>query len=224
MKWCATGAGSSGKRTRTNVGIASPGPGDTWHLDEVFLSINGERHYLWRAIDRDGHVLDILVRRRRDTHAAKRCFRHLLKGLTDIPRGIITDKLRSYSAAKREMLPSVDHRQQHYLNNRAENSHQPTRQRERRMPRFTSPWPRTTVPLCLWADRLPFPSQTSPAACPGLPPGNAATISGLARGDRHTASGLKDTGGSTLSLRGLVIALDSVNLTKPGIARSAVAI
>jgi putative transposase len=116
-----------------------PRPGDKWHLDEVFLTIRGERHYLWRAVDQDGHVLDILVQRRRDKHAAKRFFRKLLKGLTYVPRVIITDQLRSYGAAKREMLPSVEHRQQRYLNNRAENSHQPTRQRERHMQRFKSP-------------------------------------------------------------------------------------
>jgi putative transposase len=115
-----------------------PRPGDKWHLDEVFLTIHGERHYLWRAVDQDGHVLDILVQRRRDTAAAKRFFRKLLKGLTYVPRVIVTDKLRSYEAAKREMLPSVEHRQHRYLNNRAENSHQPTRQRERTMRRFKS--------------------------------------------------------------------------------------
>jgi putative transposase len=84
-------------------------------------------------------VLDILVQRRRDKQAAKIFFRKLLKGLTYVPRVIITDKLKSYGAAKREMLPSVEHRQHRYLNNRAENSHQPTRQRERRMQRFKSP-------------------------------------------------------------------------------------
>jgi putative transposase len=115
-----------------------PRLGDTWHLDEVFLTIHGERHYLWRAVDQDGHVLDILVQRRRDKKAAKTFFRKLLKGLTYVPRVITTDKLRSYGAAKREMLPSVEHRQHRYLNNRAENSHQPTRQRERRMQRFKS--------------------------------------------------------------------------------------
>jgi putative transposase len=104
----------------------------------MLLTINKERHYLWRAVDQDGHVLDILVQRRRDKQAAKRFFRKLLKGLTYVPRVIITDKLRSYGAAKREMLPSVEHRQHRYLNNRAENSHQPTRQRERRMQRFKS--------------------------------------------------------------------------------------
>jgi putative transposase len=115
-----------------------PRPGDKWHLDEVFLTINGHRHYLWRAVE-DGHVLDILVQRRRDKTAAKKFFRKLLKGLTDVPRVIITDKLASYGAAKREILPGVEHRQHRYLNNRAENSHQPTRQRERRMGRFKSP-------------------------------------------------------------------------------------
>jgi putative transposase len=115
-----------------------PRPGDKWHLDEVFLTINQERHYLWRAVDQDGHVLDTLVQRRRDKKAAKKFFRKLLKGLTYVPRVIITDKLASYGAAKREILPSVEHRQHRYLNNRAENSHQPTRQRERTMRCFKS--------------------------------------------------------------------------------------
>jgi putative transposase len=105
----------------------------------VFLTIKGERHYLWRAVDQDGNVLDILVQHRRDKQAAKKFFRKLLKGLTYVPRVIITDKLKSYRAAKREILPGVEHRQHRYLNNRAENSHQPTRQRERRMQRFKSP-------------------------------------------------------------------------------------
>jgi putative transposase len=115
-----------------------PRPGDKWHLDEIFLTINGARQYLWRAVDQDGHALDILVQRRRDTAAAKRFFRKLLKGLTYVPRVIITDKLRSYGAARQEVLPSVEHRQHRYLNNRAENSHQSTRQRERRMQGFKS--------------------------------------------------------------------------------------
>jgi putative transposase len=105
----------------------------------MVLTITGERHYLWRAVDQDGTVLDILVQRRRNKRAAKKFFRKLLKGLTYIPRVIVTDKLKSYGAAKREILPGVEHRQHRYLNNRAENSHQPTRQRERRLQRFTSP-------------------------------------------------------------------------------------
>jgi len=108
-------------------------------MDEVFLRIKGERHYLWRAVDQDGSVLDILVQRRRDKRAAKRFFRKLLKRLTYVPRMVITDKLKSYGAAKREILSGVEHRQHRYLNNRAENSHQPTRQRERRMQQFKSP-------------------------------------------------------------------------------------
>jgi putative transposase len=116
-----------------------PRPGDKWHLDEVFISINGETHYLWRAVDQDGEVLDILVQRRRNKAAAKKFLRKLLSGLEYVPRVLITDKLASYGAAKREVLPSVEHRQHKGLNNRAENSHQPTRERERRMGRFKSP-------------------------------------------------------------------------------------
>jgi putative transposase len=101
--------------------------------------IKGERQYLWRAVDQDGNGVDILVQRRRDTKAAKKFFRKLLKGLTYVPRVIVTDKLKSYGAAKREILPEVAHRQHRYLNNRPENSHQPSRQRERRRQRFKSP-------------------------------------------------------------------------------------
>ncbi len=116
-----------------------PRAGDTWHLDEVFIRLNGETHYLWRAVDQDGNVLDILVQARRDTHAAVQFLRKLLKGLAYVPRVLITDKLASYSAAQRAILPSVEHRRHKGLNNRAENSHQPTRERERRMRRFKSP-------------------------------------------------------------------------------------
>ena len=116
-----------------------PQPGDTWHLDEVFVSINGVTHYLWRAVDQDGHVLDILVQRHRNKAAAKKFFRKLLKGLAYVPRVLITDKRASYDAARREVLPSVEHRRHKGLNNRAENSHQPARERERRMRRFKSP-------------------------------------------------------------------------------------
>ncbi len=116
-----------------------PQLGDKWYLDEVCLTINGERHYLWRAVDQDDNVLDILVQRRRNKQAAKKFFRKLLKGLTYVSRVIITDKLKSYGAAKRETLPGVEHRQSRYLNNRCEHSHRPTRQRERRMQGFKSP-------------------------------------------------------------------------------------
>ena len=133
-KWCR----KFGQQYANELRHRRPRPGDKWHLDEVFLTIHGERHYLWRAVDQDGNVLDILVQRRRNKPAAKKFFRKLLKGLTYVPRVIITDKLKSYGAAKRDILPGVEHRQHRYLNNRAENSHQPTRQRERRMQGFKS--------------------------------------------------------------------------------------
>ena len=132
--WCQKFGQDYANRRR-----AVPQPGDKWHLDEVFLTINGERHYLWRVVDQDDNVLDILVQRRRNKQDAKKFFRKLLKGLTYVPRVLITDKLQSYGAAKREMLPSVEHRQSRYLNNRCENSHRPTRQREYRMQGFKSP-------------------------------------------------------------------------------------
>ncbi len=105
----------------------------------MFIVINGATHCLWRAVDQDGAVLDILVQRRRNKAAARKFFRTLLKGLAYVPRVLITDKLASYGAAKREAVPSVAHRRHRYLNDRAENSHQPTRERERRMRRFKNP-------------------------------------------------------------------------------------
>jgi len=116
-----------------------PKLGDQWFLDEVFLKINGVQHYLWRAVDQHGAVIDILVQPKRDRFAAIRFFRKLLRTTKRKPRVIITDKLRSYGAAKKVVLPRVTHRQSRYLNNRAENSHQPSRLRERRMRRFKTP-------------------------------------------------------------------------------------
>src|SRR5205085_355006 len=116
-----------------------PAPGDKWHLDEVALKIAGKKHWLWRAVDQDGIVLDVLVQSRRDKRAAKRLLRKLLKRQCRAPRVMVTDKLPSYGAAKRELMPGVEHRQHKGLNNRAENSHQPTRRRERQMKRFKSP-------------------------------------------------------------------------------------
>ena len=116
-----------------------PTAGDKWHLDEVVLTIAGVKHWLWRAVDQTGTVLDILVQSRRDTHAAKRLLGKLLKRQCRAPRVMITDKLASYGAAKRAVMPSVEHRKHKGLNNRAETSHQPTRRRERQMKRFKSP-------------------------------------------------------------------------------------
>ncbi len=112
--------------------------GDIWHLDEVFIRINGKQQYLWRAVDQDGDVIDILVQPRRDQRAAERFFRRLLRGQRKEPFRIITDQLRSYSAAMRTILCNVTHNTQRYANNRAEASHQSTRQRERHMRRFKS--------------------------------------------------------------------------------------
>jgi transposase-like protein len=99
-KWCR----KFGQLYANQLRRRRPRPGDKWHLDEVFLTIHGERHYRWHAVDQDGNILDILVQSRRNTKAAKKFFRKLLKGLTYIPRVIITDKLKSYGAAKREIL------------------------------------------------------------------------------------------------------------------------
>jgi putative transposase len=134
-RWCA----KFGQTYANALRRRQPQPGDKWlYLDEVFIKINGRLQYLWRAVDQDGNVLDILVQDRRDKAAAKRFFRRLLKNTGAVPRVIVTDKLRSYGAARREVMPSVEHRQSKYLNNRAENSHQPTRQRERAMKNFRS--------------------------------------------------------------------------------------
>ena len=121
--------------------------GDTWFLDELFVTIQGKRQYLWRAVDQDGDVIDILVQPRRDRKAAERFFRKLLKGQGAEPVLLVTDKLRSYGAAHRTTMPSVRHDTSQYANNRAEVSHQPTRQRERQMRRFKSPRPGAAIPL-----------------------------------------------------------------------------
>jgi putative transposase len=157
-EWCLKFGQTYAKGLRRK----SPRPGDRWHLDEVFLKINGRPHYLWRAVDQDGDVLDILVQSKRNKRAAKKFFRKLLKGLRYVPRVIITDKLKSYSAAKAEVMPSVEHLQQKYQNNRAENSHQPTRLRERVMRRFKSAGQAQRFLCGLRTHLITFPSwQTS---------------------------------------------------------------
>ena len=116
----------------------APQLGDKWHLDEVVITINGTKHWLWRAVDQDGFVLDALVQSRRDKNAAERLLRKLMRKQSGAPRVMITDKLRSYGAARNKMRMKFEHRQHKGLNNRAENSHQPTRRRERIMKRFKS--------------------------------------------------------------------------------------
>ena len=112
--------------------------GDQWFLDEVVVAIQGQRRYPWRAVGQDGDLLEVLVQKRKDTPAAKRFFRKVLGSQGKVPIEITTDKLRSYAAAKREILPSVPHCQDRYANNRAEMSHEPTQEQERQMRGFRS--------------------------------------------------------------------------------------
>ncbi len=114
------------------------GLNDIWHLDEVVININGKKHWLWRAVDQDGYVLDEIVQTRRNTKAAKRLLKRLLKKQGLAPKRMITDKLGSYGAANRQIMPGVEHRSHKGLNNRAENSHVPLRKRERMMQGFRS--------------------------------------------------------------------------------------
>jgi putative transposase len=115
-----------------------PSQHDIWHLDEVVITIAGRKHSLWLAVDQNGYVLDEIVQRRRDTKAAKRLLRRLFKKQGCPPRRIITKKLGSYAAARRQIMPAVEHRSHKGLNNRAENSHLPPRRRERAMQGFRS--------------------------------------------------------------------------------------
>jgi putative transposase len=158
-------------------------PGDTWHLDEVFITINGKTHYLWRAVDQDGNVLDILVTSRRDAKAATRFFRTLLTGLAYVPRVLVTDKLGSYQAARRSVLASVEHRQSKYLQQpRGElpptHSGAGARHEKVQLARWS-----TTVPGRVQCDISPFPDPSSPAPRSGIPPRDGHPLQYLER--RH---------------------------------------
>ncbi len=117
----------------------TPSRRDIWHVDEVVVTISGQKHWLWRAVDQDGYVLDEVLQTRRNTTAAKRLLTRLLRKQGCPPRRLITDKLGSYAAARRQVMPAVEHRSHTGLNNRAENSHLPFRRRERAMHGFRSP-------------------------------------------------------------------------------------
>lgn len=132
--WC----NRFGPEFATRLRRKHSGYGDTFFIDEVFIKIDGIQHYLWRAVDQDGEVVDVYLQKRRDGAAAKRFFKRLLKKHRDEPRKIVTDKLRSYGVAHRELIPDTIHDTSQYANNRAELSHQPTRVRERGMRRFKS--------------------------------------------------------------------------------------
>ena len=133
-RWCRDFGAAYARALRRRRGRM----GDTWHVDELFIAVQARRYYLWRAVDEDGDLLDILVQARRNRRAAVRFFRRMLKRQGRLARRLITDKLRSYPAAHRAVMPSVVHCTQQYANNRAEVAHQPTRQREHQMRRFRS--------------------------------------------------------------------------------------
>jgi len=134
-QWCRKFGPDYARRLKRRQGRL----GDTWFLDEVFVTINGQRQYLWRAVDQDGDVIDILVQPRRDGCAARRFFRRLLKSQRQAPCRLVTDKMGSYRVARQAFMPFVYHDTARDANNRAEVSHQPTRQRERQMRGFRSP-------------------------------------------------------------------------------------
>ena len=132
--WCNKFGSKYAQRLRRK----HQGYGDTFYIDEVFVRIRGKQHYLWRAVDQDGEVVDVFLQKRRDGKAAKRFFKRLLKNHKGEPRKIVTDKLRSYGVAHRELIPETIHDTSQYANNRAELSYEPTRVRERGMRRFKS--------------------------------------------------------------------------------------
>jgi putative transposase len=132
--WCIKFGRQYARRLKRN----HRGYGDTFFIDEVFVKINGKQHYLWRAVDQDGEVVDVFLQSRRDGRAAKRFFKRLLRSHGGEPRKIVTDKLRSYDVAHKELIQDTIHDRSQYANNRAELSHQPTRVRERGMRKFKS--------------------------------------------------------------------------------------
>ena len=135
-RWCSKFGSTYARRIKKRRGTL----GDTWYLDEVYIvTVRGERRYLWRAVDQDGDVLDILVQKRKDKQAAVRFFKKLMKGQGRSARLIVTDKLPSYGAARKEIMPTSMHCDDRYANNRAEVSHEHTRAQERQMRRFKSP-------------------------------------------------------------------------------------
>ncbi len=132
--WCIKFGAIYTRRLKRN----HRGHGDKFYVDEVFVKIDGKQHYLWRAVDQDGDVVDVYLQAKRDGAAAKRFFKRLLRSHGGEPRKIVTDKLRSYGVAHRELIPEVIHGTTQYDNNRVEQSHEDTRMRERGMRRFKS--------------------------------------------------------------------------------------
>jgi len=142
-QWCLKFGRTYAKKLRNKHRIKS----DRWFLDEAFITIRGQLHYLWRAVDQDGDVIDILVQKRKDKKTAKRFFKKLLKKQGRVPHELMTDKPKSYGSAKKEVMPSVTHIQEKHANNRAENSHQRTRQQERQMRGLWCDWRNLILPI-----------------------------------------------------------------------------
>jgi putative transposase len=134
-RWCRQHGPDYARRLRRKA----PSKEDVWHLDELVVRVNGQKCWLWRAVDQDGYVLDEIVQTRRNTKAARRLLMRLLRKQGCAPKRMVPDKLRSYGAAKRQVMPAVEHRSHKGLNNRAENSHLPFRKRERTRQGFRSP-------------------------------------------------------------------------------------
>jgi len=132
--WCSKFGSKYAARLRKK----HQGYGDTFFIDDIFIKIDGKQHYLWRAVDQDGEVVDVFLQKRRNAKAAKRFLMRLMRKHKGDPRKIVTDKLRSYDVAHRDLIPESIHDNDQYANNRAELSHQPTRVRERGMRKFKS--------------------------------------------------------------------------------------
>ena len=157
-------------------------PHTTWHLDEVFLKIDGRMVYLWRAVDAEGEVLDVLVQSKRNKHAALKLMRKLLKKYAFVPERLVTDDLRSYSAAVRDLGIERRHERGRWKNNRAENSHLPTRRRERKMQRFKSRGFRAKISLNACRRLQHFQRPTPSYFRPNAPRASRC-------GDGHVADG-----------------------------------
>ena len=179
-QWCGKFGPDYARRLKRRQGRL----GETWFLDEVFVAINGQRQYLWRAVDQDGDLIDLLVQPRRDGRAARRFFRQLLKSQRQEPCRLVTDKLGSYRVAQRDVMPCVTHDTTQYANNRAEVSHQPTRQQERQMRGFTSPAPRPAVLARSRCHSESVSSGSAPAQVGSSSDAASTIIHRVGRGDR----------------------------------------
>ena len=171
-EWCE----KFGQQYANQLGRKRPFIANKWHLDEVVVTIKKQQYYLWRAVDSEGNVLDVLLQRHRDTKAAKRFFRKLLKKQGLVPRVIVSDKLKSYAAAKKQVLKNVEHRQHKGLNNRAENSHQPTRTLLATDAAIQIPRASTAISICIWTNSRSLSPQATSTDCTTIPRTTAPTI------------------------------------------------